>query len=43
MLMEDSARYDYKHSIRRYKTDLVNNNEIERDIRYSFTFRNVIF
>uniref|UniRef100_A0A6C0JHV7 Fe2OG dioxygenase domain-containing protein n=1 Tax=viral metagenome TaxID=1070528 RepID=A0A6C0JHV7_9ZZZZ len=42
MLMEDSARYLYKHGIRRFKSDMVLDKEVERDIRYSITFRNVI-
>ena len=42
MLMEGNARYRYKHGIRRYKTDIVDNREIDREIRYSITFRNVV-
>ena len=42
MLMEGNARYIYKHGIRRYKTDIVDNREIDREIRYSITFRNVV-
>ena len=42
MLMEGDARYDYKHGIRRHEMDIVNDYEINRGIRYSITFRNVI-
>ena len=43
MLMEGDARYKYKHGIRRNHIDIVDEKEITRGIRYSITFRNVIF
>ena len=42
MLMEGKARYEYKHGIKRLKEDLVENVSIDRQTRYSITFRNVI-
>ena len=42
MLMENSARYEYTHCIKRYKSDIVENQKIDRDTPYSIPFRNVI-
>ena len=42
LIMEDDARYKYKHSIESIKYDIINNNEIKRKTRYSITFRNMI-
>ena len=41
MLMENDARYRYKHSIKRATYDIVNDKTVDRGIRYSITFRNV--
>tara|TARA_B100001093_G_C26779961_1_gene994138 strand:+ start:125 stop:670 length:546 start_codon:yes stop_codon:yes gene_type:complete len=42
MLMENDARYKYKHSIKRDTCDIVDNKTVYRETRYSITFRNVI-
>ena len=42
LIMENDARYKYTHSIKPMQYDISNKKIIDRKIRYSITFRNVI-
>lgn len=42
LIMEDDARYFFKHSILPKTYDIVDKQHLDRDTRYSITFRNVI-
>ena len=42
MLFRDQARYEYTHCIKRLKYDIIGGHEVQRNTRYSVTFRNVL-
>tara|TARA_B100000925_G_C22007636_1_gene474440 strand:+ start:2110 stop:2673 length:564 start_codon:yes stop_codon:yes gene_type:complete len=42
MLFRDQARYEYTHCIKRLKYDIIGDREVQRNTRYSVTFRNVL-
>ena len=42
LIMQDDARYKYKHEIKPFKYDIIDNKVKQRTTRYSITCRNVI-